>query len=210
MNGSLRPALEIMRPAEYFGVDLEMGRGVDAICDIGELVSRYGANRWDVVVCTEMLEHVADWRIAASNLKRALAHGGHLLLTTRSLGFPYHAHPVDFWRFETIDICRIFGDLRIATVKSDPETPGVFLHAIRGDSGGVGRNEGVDEALAERDLSDYAVHSMLANRRITHITESLIHQFIAGLRAQRERLQMLENAHLSTLERMYPRAGYRS
>src|SRR4051794_17515061 len=90
---SVRPLLEAHRPARYVGTDIEAGPYVDKICDAGELVARFGAESFDVVVTTEMLEHVRDWRAVVSNLKRVVRRGGLLIVTTPSHGFPYHAYP---------------------------------------------------------------------------------------------------------------------
>ncbi|MBI3813157.1 MAG: hypothetical protein HY279_01640 [Nitrospinae bacterium] len=38
INGSLRYAIEIFKPAKYIGVDIQKGHGVDQICDAQELI----------------------------------------------------------------------------------------------------------------------------------------------------------------------------
>ncbi len=52
---------------------------------------------YDFILCTEVLEHVADWSAAFSNLARLLAPGGRLLLTCPHF-YPLHEVPYDFWR----------------------------------------------------------------------------------------------------------------
>jgi SAM-dependent methyltransferase len=153
VNGSLRPFVETLDPAAYVGVDIEAGAGVDEVCDAGDLVERFGPESFDVVVCTEVLEHVRDWRAVVSNLKRLVAPGGVLLVTTRSIGFPYHAFPHDFWRYENDDMWAIFGDLDVENVEDDPGRPGVFMTARRGAE------------FTERDLGPHELYSMALGRR---------------------------------------------
>jgi SAM-dependent methyltransferase len=188
VNGSLRPALCALDPAEYFGIDLEPGPGVDAICDVTRIAAQYGSNRWDVVVCTEVLEHVWDWSAAVSNLKQALVPGGCLVLTTRSQGFPYHPFPFDFWRFEPSDLSASFDDLILLRVEKDPDMPGVFLAAKK------------PVVFREKDLSRHAVYSMLCNRRIPRPSREVLEEFLTQLGLQREWLAALEGRHRQLLQ----------
>jgi SAM-dependent methyltransferase len=131
VNGSVRPHAEALGPASYVGVDIAAGPRVDVVLDATELVSRFGRDSFDVVITTEMLEHVRDWRPVIHNLKGVLRPGGYLVVTTRSIGFPYHGYPYDFWRYEPEDMQAIFGDLEIVELERDPDSPGVFMLARR-------------------------------------------------------------------------------
>lgn len=153
VNGSLRGFVEGFGPARYVGVDIEAGPGVDQVCNAEDLVDRFGSESFDVVICTEMLEHVRDWRSVVSNLKRLVAPGGVLLVTTRSIGFPYHAFPWDFWRYENDDMRAIFSDLMVENVESDPTAPGVFMTARR------------EAQFVEKDLAPYELYSMVRGDR---------------------------------------------
>jgi SAM-dependent methyltransferase len=159
VNGSLRSFVESQHPREYVGVDLEIGPGVDEVCDASKLVARFGTGSFDVVISTEMCEHIRDWRIVISNLKHILALDGTLLLTTRSKGYPYHSAPSDFWRFELDDMRTIFGDLKIECLESDPEAPGVFLKARK------------TRAFQENDLSEHQLYSMIKWKRVRNVTD---------------------------------------
>ena len=125
VNGSLRPHAEQFGPAGYHGVDIEAGRrgrrGLPGRAPRRALRRR---ESFDVVICTEVLEHVRDWRAVISNLKQLVAPGGVLLITTRSIGFPYHAFPHDFWRYENDDMRAIFSDFDVENVEDDPGPPG--------------------------------------------------------------------------------------
>lgn len=129
VNGSPRAVLVALKPAEYVGVDVQSGRGVDVVCPAADLAAKFGAESFDLVLSTEMLEHVEDWKSAVSQLKRILRREGLLLVTTRAPGFPYHPFPIDMWRFTQSDFRRIFADMEILALVGDRQAPGVFLKA---------------------------------------------------------------------------------
>lgn len=130
VNGSPRPVVEAYRPASYLGIDIVDGPGVDKICPAERIVEEFGPDSFDVIISTEMMEHVRDWRLILSNMKRSLAPDGLLVVTTRSFGFPQHDYPGDYWRYELSDMRILFGDLTIERLEADePATPGVFIVA---------------------------------------------------------------------------------
>ena len=129
---TLRHHVTSLGPRRYWGVDIIDGYGVDEICSAEAAVDRFGEESFDLVIATELLEHVQDWWTVVSALKRLLRTGGVLLVTTRSEGFPYHGWPEDHWRYSVDDIATIFSDLRIESLEPDPKEPGVFLKARKG------------------------------------------------------------------------------
>lgn len=122
-----------------------------------KILDRFGPEPFDVVISTELLEHVVDWRLVVRNMKEVLKHGGCIYITSRSKGFGYHAYPYDFWRYEVEDIRRIFADFEIVVLKKDHEAPGVFLKARK------------PENYAPIDLSDIALYSIVLGRRTSDI-----------------------------------------
>ena len=154
VNGSLRGTVQALSPRCYVGVDIEEGPGVDEICNVANLVDTFGRDSFDVVLTTELMEHVEDWRTAISNLKNVLRPNGTLLLTTRSKGVAYHGYPYDFWRYEPSDMEAIFSDLTIEKIEMDPIGPGVMVKAKKGAD------------FVENDLSDHCLYSIVSRRRI--------------------------------------------
>ena len=158
VNGSVRPFIErFCSPKEYLGIDIEYGRFVDLILPAEKLVDCFGPESFDVVIATELLEHVQNWRLVVSNLKDVLKRGGHIYITTRSRGFPFHAYPYDFWRYEINDMQMIFSDFEILKLIKDHEAPGVFLKARKPFN------------YIPNNLQDIALYSMILGRRTTSI-----------------------------------------
>ena len=131
VNGSVRPIIEkFFQPEKYVGIDIEQGKFVDEVLPAEKLIEHFGQQSFDVVISTELLEHVKDWRIVIHNMKGVLKEGGVVYITTRSKGFPYHSYPYDFWRYEIDDMKNIFSDFIIEKLEKDNiESPGVFLNA---------------------------------------------------------------------------------
>ncbi|HEY7523200.1 MAG TPA: methyltransferase domain-containing protein [Candidatus Limnocylindrales bacterium] len=180
VNGSVRPHVEALKPRSYLGVDIAPGPRVDLVLDAGNLVARFGEAAFDLVITTEMVEHVRDWRTIVRNLKGVLRPGGSLLLTTRSIGFPYHGWPHDFWRYEPDDMRAIFADMEILALEPDSLSPGVFVFARR------------PEGFVDRTPA-LALHSMVSGRRQPSVSGFEIARFRArtGLAAIAGRLRPL-------------------
>jgi hypothetical protein len=49
------------------------------------------------ILCTEVLEHVADWETTFKNFQKLLGPGGRVLITAPFV-YPLHEQPYDFWR----------------------------------------------------------------------------------------------------------------
>jgi len=160
VNGSVRPIIErFCSPAEYIGVDIESGKYVDIVLPAERLIQYFGEESFDVIISTELLEHVRDWRTVINNMKAVLRKSGYIYLTTRSKGFPFHAYPYDYWRYELDDIERIFADFEILKLIKDPEAPGVFLKARKPSN------------WNPCDLGDIELYSMVLGKRTKEILD---------------------------------------
>lgn len=133
VNGTPRPIVLPLKPSAYIGIDYAAGPGVDVVADATSLTEKFGGEAFDIVISTEMLEHLQDWRSVVEQLKAVVRRGGLLLITTRSPGFPYHPYPIDVWRYTLDDIRKIFVDMEILAVCSDWQAPGVFIKARKPD-----------------------------------------------------------------------------
>lgn len=131
VNGSPREVFEPLQPSMYLGIDVAVGAGVNIQMSGYHLYDIFLPSSFDIVICTETLEHVQDWRQLVSQLKYALRPLGLLYFSCRAPGFHYHDYPGDYWRFTMGDISSIFSDLKCLSIQQDPEFPGTFLKAIK-------------------------------------------------------------------------------
>jgi SAM-dependent methyltransferase len=178
VNGSLRPIIKSLEPASYTGVDINPGPGVDVVCAAEDIIEKFGKEQFDIVISTEMLEHVRDWRKVVSNIKNICKPEGAILITTRSPGFDYHGYPYDFWRYEASDITNIFSDCIVEKIEDDKKEPGI-LFKVRKPAG-----------FKENDLSGYALYSIITGRRVEDISD----KELADFRRRFARLERFDRA----------------
>ncbi len=104
--------------AVYVGVDVK-----DAAAELEGTVESIPAEdgSYQVVLCTQVLEHADDPAAAIRELRRVAAPGGRVLLSTHGTQI-YHPNPDDYWRWTHAGLEKLFrenGDWASLTV-----TPG--------------------------------------------------------------------------------------
>jgi SAM-dependent methyltransferase len=72
--------------------------------------------KYDLVLCTNVLEHVYDTNLAIKNLKYLMKEKGHLVISVPFI-YPLHDEPEDYWRFTEHAIKQLFSDFKILTLK---------------------------------------------------------------------------------------------
>jgi O-antigen biosynthesis protein len=102
LNGTTR---SIFQPdaEEYIGIDLDPGPGVDVAGDAVHHLAHWfldpnGMNPFDLVICTETLEHAKYPQVMVFAMREFLAPGGFMILTSPAQTFPEHHYPRDYWR----------------------------------------------------------------------------------------------------------------
>jgi predicted SAM-dependent methyltransferase len=114
-------------------LDIEQRKNVavDVIGDAHNL-SLFPQESFDVVLCTEVLEHLHTPAQAIAEFHRVLKPGGTLLLTTRFV-FPLHDTPNDYYRYTKYGLeylLRDFEDVEITEETSTIETIAVLFQRI--------------------------------------------------------------------------------
>ena len=90
---------------EYVGVDVAANASADLHGSAEELPVPDAS--FDVVLCTQVLEHTADPQRAVCELRRVVAPGGIVLASTHGVQV-YHPAPEDFWRWTHTGLERLF------------------------------------------------------------------------------------------------------
>lgn len=106
-----KPYLPLLadRAGSYIGVDAVDGPHVDRIGVAEDLP--FEDSSFDVVLCTQVLEHVDDPALTLAEIMRVLAPGGVTFVSTHGV-FLYHPDPPtsdrDYWRWTHSGLMRIF------------------------------------------------------------------------------------------------------
>lgn len=106
-----KPYLPLLAPhaTRYVGLDAEPGDYVDDVGS-GEALP-YPDASFDVVLCTQMLEHADDPPTVVREIHRVLRPGGLALVSTHGV-FLYHPDPPgsdrDYWRWTHAGLRRLF------------------------------------------------------------------------------------------------------
>jgi len=76
---------------------------------------------FEIVLCTEVLEHLTEPQKAIDEIKRVLKKRGKLILTTRFL-FPLHDIPSDYFRFTKYGLGYLLRDWNMVQITEETDT----------------------------------------------------------------------------------------
>lgn len=93
------------RSSEYVGVDVVDNPVAELRGSVESLPVEDGS--FDVVLCTQVLEHCDDPAQAVRELRRVTAPGGRVLASTHGVQV-YHPSPQDYWRWTHAGLWRLF------------------------------------------------------------------------------------------------------
>jgi SAM-dependent methyltransferase len=104
-------------------LDIRRGIGVQVLGDAQALGLADAV--FDVVLCTEVLEHLAEPQKALDEMFRVLRPSGTLLLTTRFL-FPIHDAPHDYFRFTKYGLRHLLRQFEILELQEETDSVGTL------------------------------------------------------------------------------------
>lgn len=98
--------------------DIEAREGIDVVGDAHDMP--FSDNEFEMIVCTEVLEHLHSPQIGINEMRRVLKPGGKLILTTRFV-FPIHDAPHDYYRYTEFGMRHLFSE-GWEIISLEPET----------------------------------------------------------------------------------------
>jgi SAM-dependent methyltransferase len=93
--------------SEYIGVDVVENPAAELLGPVEALPVEDAS--FDVVLCTQVLEHCDDPAQAIRELRRVTRPGGRVLASTHGVQV-YHPSPADYWRWTHAGLRRLFDD----------------------------------------------------------------------------------------------------
>jgi SAM-dependent methyltransferase len=111
-------------------VDIDPARKPDVVADAHALP--FNDASFELVLCTEVLEHLVNPPQAIAEMRRVLAPGGTLILTTRFV-YPLHDAPHDYFRFTHFGLEKLlenWSDVSIVPELSTMATLGALFQRL--------------------------------------------------------------------------------
>jgi SAM-dependent methyltransferase len=109
-------------------LDIRPGIGVQIIGDTQAL--GIADATFDVVLCTEVLEHLPQPQQAVDEMFRVLKPGGQLLLTTRFL-FPIHDAPHDYFRYTKYGLRHLLRRFEVLELHEETDAVGTLAVLVQ-------------------------------------------------------------------------------
>ena len=110
--------------SRYIGVDIDKSTNADVAAPIWALPFTDG--EFDVVLCTQVLEHTSKLEEAAVEIKRVLKSGG-VAFVSVPMTYSEHGVPYDYWRFTSFGLRELFKDFDIVRVVPSSSYPSTIL-----------------------------------------------------------------------------------
>jgi len=120
------PYRKLIHCDKYIAVDVEDRRGAGdvVIADVNKDIPLEN-NITDLVLMTEVLEHIKEPRVVLAEVYRILKPGGKLILTTPFV-WPEHEAPNDFYRYTKYGLEYLLRESGYNDIKIEPKS-GYFL-----------------------------------------------------------------------------------
>lgn len=123
INGSARDVLG-PKAAKWIACDRRPGNGVELVANAADWLRVHPAS-CDMVVACECYEHDPFFWLTHKAAKAALKHGALYVVTSPTIGFPFHDYGGDFYRFTEMALRdALFAGLSVLDVRTVGESEG--------------------------------------------------------------------------------------
>lgn len=96
IGGGLSPFHDLVQSNEYTNIDQDASLNPTVVGNI--LAMPFSKNSFDSIICTEVLEHIAEPNMAIKEMHRVLKEKGYAYITV-PMSWSLHYEPYDFYRF---------------------------------------------------------------------------------------------------------------
>jgi SAM-dependent methyltransferase len=165
--------------SEYVGNDVAPRPGLTSISPI-ESLDQPDAS-FDVVLCTQVLEHVRRPQHALEEMTRVLKPGGYLLLSTHGV-YPHHPDPGDYWRWTQQGFEAMFEDvagLELVELQAHTGSAATLAMLVAGALRDLARSRYLSFVALPLLISVNALGEALDKRTPASVREKLVGNFLA-------------------------------
>jgi SAM-dependent methyltransferase len=164
--GSTSSFRDFYAGAEYVGVDMSEGKGVDVVADLTKSVGPLKESYFGLGICCSVLEHVEKPWLFAPNLTRLIRPGGKLYMSVPWV-WRYHAYPDDYFRFSHRGVMSLFDEFTWSNIFYSSTAANEFIEITPEDTGGDNRMAAMADAGGgrQRKYLPYLMVNMIGTRR---------------------------------------------
>lgn len=108
----------------HFVLDVAPAASVDLVGDARSMPLATGSV--NVVLCTQVLEHIPEPVRVLDEIRRVLRPGGTLILSVPGI-YPQHGAPGDYWRYMPQGLAWLLRDFQSVNIRSECGTVGSFF-----------------------------------------------------------------------------------
>lgn len=170
--GSTENFRTYFKDAEYIGVDMEEGKGVDYILDLAKNTGDLEWHSFDLIICCSVLEHVDKPWIFAMNVTKLLKKDGLLFISVPWV-WRYHPYPDDYYRFSWRGIVQLFDNFDWAKKEYSTNIPNEFFD--------IEVNNVIDNQMAIHKRKDF--FSFQKRKYLPYLMTNMIGKYIGDVNA---------------------------
>lgn len=165
--------------SDYVGNDVAPRPGIESVSPIESL--DLPSDSFDIVLCTQVLEHVRHPHRALEEMTRVLRPDGHLLLSTHGV-YPHHPDPGDYWRWTQQGFEAMFEDVdRLELVELQPHigSAATLAMLVAGALRDVARSKYLGVLASPLIVGVNAIGEAVDGRTPQKVRERLVGNFLA-------------------------------